>query len=64
MTQWQCSSCGYTFGAEAPPDKCPSCKEDCTFRDVSCYTPDCGGPGNINLDIAGQKKEPVRKKVT
>lgn len=45
---WKCNGCGNTFQAPAPPDTCPSCKEKCTFKDVSCYTPDCGGPGNID----------------
>ncbi|MBA4389989.1 MAG: hypothetical protein C0399_03530 [Syntrophus sp. (in: bacteria)] len=62
MTQWQCSNCGYTFGADVPPDKCPSCKEDCTFRDVSCYIPDCGGAGNIDPNLVAQKRDPIKKK--
>ena len=45
MTQWKCSNCDYTFGAETVPEKCPSCKQTCTFSDVTCYIPDCGGPG-------------------
>ncbi len=42
---WKCSNCGYTLQAEAPPDKCESCGEDCEFADVSCYTPECGFRG-------------------
>lgn len=45
---WKCGECGHTMQAPAPPKTCPSCKRDCEFRDVSCYTPDCGGPGNID----------------
>lgn len=45
---WKCGECGHTFQAPVPPDTCPSCKEKCTFKDVSCYTPDCGGPGHID----------------
>ncbi|MDY7030610.1 MAG: hypothetical protein SVY10_01710 [Thermodesulfobacteriota bacterium] len=51
---WKCSNCSYTLDKEAPPEKCPSCKEKCAFIDVSCYTPECGGPdtpGNINPDM-------------
>ena len=51
---WKCSNCSYTLDAEAPPEKCPSCQEKCAFIDVSCYTPDCGGPdtpGNVNPDM-------------
>ena len=45
MTSWKCQICGYTFTADAPPEKCPSCKEKCEFVDNSCYTPDCTGDG-------------------
>jgi rubredoxin len=62
LTQWQCSNCGYTFGAEAPPDRCPSCKQACTFSDVTCYIPDCGGPENIDPRLAAGKRDSVRKK--
>jgi rubredoxin len=57
MTQWQCEKCGYTFGADKPLDRCPSCNEACTFRDITCYTPDCGGPGNIDPQLASRKKQ-------
>jgi rubredoxin len=45
---WKCSKCGYTLTAPTPPQTCPECKEKCEFHDVACYTPDCGGPGNID----------------
>ena len=51
---WKCSNCGYTLDSESPPERCPSCKENCAFVDATCYTPDCGGadsPGNINPDL-------------
>lgn len=41
---WECSACGYTFQAVAPPEKCPGCVTACAFKDVTCYAPDCGGP--------------------
>ncbi len=41
MTSWKCGNCGYTLEADAPPDRCPSCKEKCEFLDNTCYTPDC-----------------------
>jgi|GEM_PF-515311 len=44
----------YTLQAPTPPETCPSCKEKCIFIDATCYTPECGGPGNINPQI-GQK---------
>jgi rubredoxin len=61
MTQWKCSNCGYTFEAEALPDRCPSCKQACTFSDVTCYIPDCGGPGNIDPRLAGKKDKSINK---
>ena len=42
---WKCGECGYTLQARTPPDKCPSCDEECEFKDVSCYTPECGFKG-------------------
>ena len=45
---WKCGKCGRTVQAAKPPEVCPSCKEQCDFKDVTCYTPDCGGPGNID----------------
>jgi len=50
-TWWKCSNCGYTFKAEAPPEACPSCKEQCAFIDTTCYRPDCGGPENVDPKI-------------
>ena len=61
MTQWQCSNCGYTFGAEGPPERCPSCKQACTFSDVTCYIPECGGPQNIDPRLAAQKDKASKK---
>jgi len=52
---WKCSNCGYTLEASTPPEACPSCKEKCIFVDATCYTPECGGPGNIDPQV-GQKK--------
>ncbi len=59
MTQWKCSDCDYTFGADSPPDHCPSCKKACTFTDVTCYIPECGGPGNIDPRLVGKKEKPI-----
>jgi len=42
---WKCSNCGYTLEEQMPPDKCPSCGEECEFLNVTCYTPDCEGQG-------------------
>jgi hypothetical protein len=31
-----------------PPDTCSQCNEKCDFLNVTCYTPECGGPGHID----------------
>lgn len=48
LTYWRCSKCGFTFTAAVPPDECPECGEKCNFKNITCYTPECGGPGNID----------------
>ena len=48
--QWSCNNCGYVFAIEEVPNTCPSCKQKCTFVNVTCYTPDCGGPESGNID--------------
>ena len=48
LLDWKCSNCGHTIEAAVPPEACPSCGKTCEFLNVSCYTPDCGGPGNTD----------------
>ena len=48
LTFWKCGNCGFLHTAASPPNTCPSCKQKCEFRNVTCYTPDCGGPGKID----------------
>jgi rubredoxin len=59
---WKCTECGYLFQAKQAPDRCPDCRETCTFMDVTCYTPDCGGfeSGNFDPRLAGQGSGPRR----
>lgn len=45
---WKCGNCGRTVQASNPPEKCPGCGEHCDFKNVTCYEPTCGGPGNID----------------
>jgi len=59
MTHWKCSNCEHTFEVEAPPEHCPSCKQVCTFSDVTCYIPECGGPRNIDPRLAGKGEKPT-----
>ena len=48
---WQCGMCKRTVQAVLPPAKCPSCGEVCDFKNITCYTPDCGGPGCIDPQL-------------
>lgn len=50
---WKCNNCGYRFQQsveEGVPDRCPSCKNACTFTNATCYTAECGGPESGNFD--------------
>jgi hypothetical protein len=29
-----------------PPEVCPECGSRCEFVNVTCYIPECGGPGH------------------
>lgn len=53
MTKWQCIECGYFFDGVQPPDKCPGCNANCTYADVTCYRPECGGPANPDPMLMG-----------
>ncbi len=54
MPKWQCIECGYYVReANRPPEPCPSCSLRCSFTDVTCYRPECGGP--VNPDPAVMK---------
>jgi len=52
MPWWKCDNCGYTFQSETLPADgiCPNCKEECTFKNVTCYVPECGGPEGEHID--------------
>jgi len=41
---WKCSECGYVLRPPPAPEGCQGCKQKCAFTDVTCYTPECGGP--------------------
>lgn len=48
QTYWKCAKCGFLITAVTPPEICSQCNEKCDFRNVTCYTPECGGPGHID----------------
>jgi rubredoxin len=45
---WKCGKCKFMFTAPSLPEHCPECGEKCDFLNITCYTPECGGPGNID----------------
>jgi rubredoxin len=50
---WKCNGCGYLIQQDVGkehPKPCPACKKECTFTNVTCYTPECGGPQSSNFD--------------
>ena len=56
LTYWKCAKCGFLVTALTPPGACPVCAENCAFVNVTCYTPDCGGPDNIDPRLLGAMK--------
>jgi len=46
LTYWKCSKCGFLVTAGKPPEVCPECGSRCEFVNVTCYIPECGGPGH------------------
>ena len=48
LTYWKCANCGFLITTETPPDVCPECVQKCEFKNVTCYIPECGGPGHID----------------
>jgi rubrerythrin len=45
---WKCKTCNFTLHAGVPPDTCPVCRNQCKFKDITCYLPECGGPAFID----------------
>jgi rubrerythrin len=48
LTYWKCAHCGFLVTAPKPPVTCPQCGQKCEFRNVTCYLPECGGPGHVD----------------
>ena len=55
MSWWMCDRCSYTFESMEPPELCPQCHEKCVYSDVTCYVPECGGPGHIDVKLVALK---------
>jgi superoxide reductase len=55
MTYWMCDKCNFVIEAPRPPEPCPGCQIKCSFSDVTCYTPDCGGQGSLDTRLVAQR---------
>lgn len=53
MIHWMCTTCGYYLQGTKPPNQCPGCSQLCTFNDVTCYRPDCGGESRPDPLLVG-----------
>lgn len=54
MTFYQCDNCKDVFEikeGEPQPEECPKCDMKCAYRDVTNYTDEYGGPGNIDTRL-------------
>jgi len=52
MPYWQCSKCKKIFEwDQVNVKRCPNCNQKCTFKEVTNYTEDLGGPGNIDTRL-------------
>jgi rubrerythrin len=48
LAYWKCGKCGFLVTTAVPPAVCPECGSRCEFLNVTCYLPECGGPGNVD----------------
>lgn len=55
MNYWMCAECNYVFAAESTSEECPNCHQKCTFTDVTCYIPECGGPDHLDTRLIAQR---------
>ena len=55
MNYWMCSECNSVFEAETPAEVYPSCHVKCTFRNVTCYILECGGPDHLDRRLVAQR---------
>ncbi len=58
---WMCSECEHVFQTNSLPQACPNCQKKCTFLDVSCYIPECGGLNNVDFRLVAAKSAESRK---
>ena len=58
---WMCSECEYVFNTESLPPTCPRCQKKCSFVNVACYIPECGGPNNVDYRLVAAKVAEAKK---
>ena len=63
MSWWICGECDYVFEAEVPPETCPECHSKCVYSDVTCYIPECGGPGHLDTKLVALKAREAKKHI-
>ncbi len=63
MSWWICSECDYVVEADTPPELCPGCHKKCASSDVTCYIPECGGPGNLDRKLVAIKAREAKKQI-
>ena len=63
MNYWMCSECNSVFEAETPPEVCPDCHSKCTFTNVTCYIPECGGPDYLDSRLVAQRVMESKKRI-
>jgi len=61
MEHWMCSECNYIYEADAPYEFCPSCGAKCEVFNITCYIPECGGPGNVDQRLVVEKVNQAKK---
>ena len=61
MSWWICSECNYVFEVVTPPELCPDCHKKCTWNNVTCYIPECGGPEKLDRRLVAEKVRESRK---
>ena len=59
---WMCSECENVFQSEIAPSACPNCSKICTFLNVTCFIPECGGPDNVDMRLVAAKSAESRRK--
>ena len=58
---WMCNECENIFQSVDLPQACPGCQKKCTFVNVTCYVPECGGPDNLDVRLVAARNAEARR---